>query len=110
MTIEQQAESNRRNLGFEVDHPFEDFIVEWLEKPGTPEAFTTEQCLYLSSCLELGYSAPATQTRFPPASQKDSVEAGKILRRLGYEKDKHQRRVNGKKKRRMWRRVDASSA
>ena len=99
-----------QQLGFEVDHPWEDFIVEWVEQPGTPAAFTTEQCLYLSGCLELGYSAPATQSRFPPVSQKDSVEAGKILRRLGYEKDKHQRRVNGKKQRRMWRRVDASSA
>ena len=110
LTDEQQAESDRRNLGFEVDHPWEDFIVEWLEKPGTPAAFTTEQCLYLSGCLELGYSAPTTQTHLPPASQKDSVEAGKILRRLGYEKDKHQRRFNGKKQRRMWRLVDASSA
>ena len=78
LTTEQRAESNCCNIGFAVVHPFEDFIVEWLEKPGTPAAFTTEQCLYLSGCLELGYSAPTTQTRFPPASQKDSVEAGKI--------------------------------
>ena len=43
-------------------------------------------------------------------SQRDAVEVGKILRRLGYEKDKHQLRENGKKQKRKWRRVDASSA
>ena len=42
-----------------------------------------------------------------PVAQKDAVEIGKILRRMGYVKDKHQRRENGKKLKRMWRRVDA---
>ena len=45
-----------------------------------------------------------------PVPQKDAVEIGKILRRLGYAQDKHQTRKNGKKGKRMWRRVDASSA
>ena len=116
LTTEQQAESNRRNLGFEVDHPWEDFIVEWLEKPGTPAAFTTEQCFHLSGCsgfdpdnIRAGmYSCGVTY--LAPVAQKDAVEIGKILRRLGYVKDKHQRRENGKKLKRMWRRVDASSA
>ena len=41
LTTEQQAESNRRNLGYERDHPWEDFIAVWIEKVGTPKAFTT---------------------------------------------------------------------
>ncbi len=45
-----------------------------------------------------------------PVPQRDAVEVGKILRRLGYVKDKHQLLKNGKKLKRMWRRVDASSA
>ena len=44
----------------------------------------------------------------PPVTQKDAVEIGKILRRLGYSKDKHQLR-NGKKQKRR-RRADASGA
>ena len=109
LTDAQQAESNRRNLGFEVDHPWEDYIAEWVETHGY-RPFTTEQCLYLSGCLEHGYAAASWRTIFTPVSQKDNVEASKILRRLGYEKDKHQRREKGKKLKRMWRRVDASSA
>ena len=109
LTDAQQAESNRRNLGFEVDHPWEDYIDEWVETHGY-RPFTTEQCLYLSGCLEHGYAAASWRTIFTPVSQKDNVEASKILRRLGYEKDKHQRREKGKKLKRMWRRVDASSA
>ena len=115
LTDQQQAESNRRNLGFEVDHPFEDFIVQWVEKPGVPAAFTTEEAAYLSGCM--GDPEYYTQTSgyfrggfLPPVTQKDAVEVGKILRRLGYVKDKHQLRENGKKQKRKWRRVDASSA
>ena len=116
LTTEQQAESNRRNLGYERDHPWEDFIAVWIEKVGTPKAFTTEQCFHLSGCagsdptsMANGMSAYGTRY-FPPVPQKDAVEVGKILRRLGYVKDKHQLRQNGKKQKRMWRRVDASSA
>lgn len=109
LTQEQQALSNQRNLGYEVDHPWEDYIADWLELRGS-QPFTTEQCLYLSRCLESPFGAPSLQSRFPPASQKDAMEAGKILRRLGYEKDRHQRRQNGKRLKRMWRRVDDSGA
>ena len=49
-------------------------------------------------------------TYLSPVQQRDAVEVGKILRRLGYVKDKHQLRENGKKLKRMWRRADASSA
>ena len=116
LTDAQQAESERRNLGFEIDHPWEDFIVEWLEKPGTPAAFTTEQCFHFSGCSGVDPAAMARgmdaygTSYLPPVAQKDAVEIGKILRRMGYVKDKHQRRENGKKLKRMWRRVDASSA
>ena len=116
LRIEQQAESNRRNLGFEVDHPWEDFIVVWIEKVGTPEAFTTEQCFHLSGCARsdptaMFYGISAyTASYYPPVPQKDAVEVGKILRRLGYVKDKHQRHENGKKLKSKWHHVDASSA
>lgn len=111
LTDQQQAESNRRNLGFELDHPWEDYIIQWLEKPGAPDAFTTEQCFHFSGC---GGEDPAAIARgmhaydssyLSPVLQRDAVEVGKILRRLGYEKDKHQKRVKGKKQKRMWRRV-----
>lgn len=110
LTTEQQAESNRRNLGYSVVHPFEDFIVEWLEKPGAPAAFTTEEAAYLSGCMgdpeNYGYTSSFRRGYLPPVAQKDAVEIGKILRRLGYVKDKHQRRENGKKQKRKWRRAD----
>ena len=70
-------------------------------------------CLYESNCVPKPFDSLGQQLYrcdYPPVSQRDAVEAGKILRRLGWEKDKHQRRVNGKKQRRLWRRVDASSA
>ena len=70
-------------------------------------------CLFGSGCLPKPFDPHGQQlydADYPSVSQKDSVEAGKILRRLGYEKDKHQRRVNGKKERRMWRRINASGA
>ena len=44
-----------------------------------------------------------------PVPQRDAAEVGKILRRLGYIKDKLQLRQNGKKLKRMWRRVAAST-
>lgn len=116
LTSKQQAESNRRNLGFELDHPWEDYIIQWLEKPGTPAAFTTEQCFHFSGCA--GHDPDAMRAGMyscgvqylSPVPQRDAVEVGKILRRLGYVKDKHQLRENGKKLKRMWRRADASSA
>ena len=60
-----------------------------------------------------GHSAvvsPSFTSDYPPLSQRNSVEVGKIRHRLGYEKDKHQRRDNRKKQKRMWRRINASSA
>ena len=45
-----------------------------------------------------------------PVLQRDAKEVGEIFRRLGYVKDKHKLRENGKKLKRMLRRVDASSA
>ena len=102
LTTEQQAESNRRNLGYERDHPWEDFIAVWIEKVGTPKAFTTEQCFHLSGCAGSDPTSMANGMRpmapgTPPVPQKDAVEVGKILRRLGYVSDKHQLRQNGKK-------------
>ena len=57
-----------------------------------------------------GVVSPSFTSDYPPLSQRNSVEVGKIRHRLGYEKDKHQRRDNRKKQKRMWRRINASSA
>ena len=32
LSLEHQNESNRRNLGFERNHPWEDFLADWLYK------------------------------------------------------------------------------
>ena len=96
LTFEEQAESNRRNLNFEVDHPWEDTIAEWLDKAPDPwerpDPFTSEECFYLSGCAgnPIEWRHARADDFFKPLDQKVAVEVGKILRRLGYEKDKHQ--------------------
>ena len=113
LTFEEQAESNRRNLNFEVDHPWEDTIAEWLEKAPDPwerpDPFTSEECFYLSGCAgnPIEWRHSRADDFFKPLDQKVAVEVGKILRRLGYEKDKHQSQGRSGKKRR-WRPSGAS--
>ena len=113
LTFEEQAESNRRNLSFEVDHPWEDTIAEWLDKAPDPwerpDPFTSEECFYLSGCAgnPIEWRHSRADDFFKPLDQKVAVEVGKILRRLGYQKDKHQSSGKSGKKRR-WRPSGAS--
>lgn len=109
LNTEQRAESERRNLRYEVEDPWEDYIREWLETCNCGRAFTSEECVYLSGCKDSGFSAPSAATRFQALDQKDALRVGKILRRLGYQKDEHQTAGPGGKKRR-WRLVDGSVA
>ena len=51
------------------------------------------------------YRYSSREGYLPPVPQKETREVGEILRRLGYVKDKHQRRENGKKQKRKWRRA-----
>ncbi|WP_188021989.1 VapE domain-containing protein [Synechococcus sp. RS9907] len=104
LSQEHQAESNRRNLGFELKHPWEDYLADWLHNllPHIKE-FTAEEALNMSGALgsayDMGWGHP-----YPALPYKDSVEVGKILRRLGCTQDKHPRRrtILGQSKRRRW--------
>ena len=107
LTTEQQAESNRRNRRYEQDHPWEEYIASWIDDleqtlPHIKE-FTSEQALNLSGAIGEYGSAAGWDHRFPALKQKDAVEVGRILRRLGFECDKHPVRRGGQR-RRFWRR------
>jgi hypothetical protein len=97
LSREHQNESNRRNLGFELDHPWEDFLSDWLHNlsPHIRE-FTAQQALNMSGALgsvnNMGWGHP-----YPALPYKDSVEVGKILRRLGCHQDKNPVRKFGKR-------------
>ena len=74
-----------------------------------PDPFTSEECFYLSGCAgnPIEWRHSRADDFFKPLDQKVAVELGKILRRLGYEKDKHQSQGRSGKKRR-WRPSGAS--
>jgi hypothetical protein len=99
LTYQQQAESNRRNLGFEVDHPWEDYIADWfhdIKRLGVTY-FSAEQALNMSGAL--GACSTGWNFPYPALPYKDSVEVGKILRRLGCTQDKNAVRKDGKRRR-----------
>jgi len=97
LSDEQQNESNRRNRGYEQEHPWESRIARWLTLY-TPQGFTTEQCLLKS---EIRICEDAIQ-------QKDLQDAANILRRLGYNKTLHQVRAYNNK--RVWFPASGASA
>ena len=76
---------------------------------GAPDPFTSEECFYLSGCAgnPIEWRHSRADDFFKPLDQKVAIEVGKILRRLGYEKDKHQSQGRSGKKRR-WRPSGAS--
>ena len=105
----QQTESNKRNLGYEADHPYEDFIADWIDRlekdfPHIKE-FTTEQALNLSGAIGQDVQCMGWGYAFKALERRDAVEVSRILRRLGYVQDEHPVRRNGKR-RRYWRRAD----
>lgn len=85
----EQNESNRRNRGFEQEHPWTEPIATWLHMT-TPQGFTTVECLIQA------------ELRFDKTSitQKDLQDAAKVLQSLGYIRTKHQLRRYGKQ--RVW--------
>ncbi len=106
LSREHQNESNRRNLRFEKNHPWEDYLFDWLDKCRrlTPhiKEFTVEQALYLSGAFGSDYDR--FEANYPSLSYKDNLVACQILRRLGCTQDKNpvRRIVNGVVKRRRW--------
>jgi predicted P-loop ATPase len=89
LSNEDQNESNRRNLNFEQEHPWESIIARWLSLE-TPQGFTTEECLLKS---DIFISQALIQT-------KDMKVASTMLQRLGYKKTPHQQRRYSNK--RVW--------
>lgn len=87
LSREQQNESDRRNRGYEQEHPWESRIARWLNQ-NTPQGFSTEQCL-----LESGIRICEDTIQ-----QRDFQDAAKVLTRLGYNKTRHQlRRYSNKR-------------
>ena len=71
---------------------------------GAPGPLHQRGMLYLSGCAgnPIEWRHARADDFFKPLDQKVAVEVGKILRRMGYEKDKHQSQGRSGKKRR-WR-------
>ena len=112
LSAKQQADSNRRNRRYEQDHPWEDYIGSWIEdvERDLPhvEEFTSEQALYMSGAVGQSESANGWGYQYPALKQKDAVEVGRILRRLGFVQDTNAVRRNGEGRRRYWRRPDTA--
>ena len=105
LSREHQNESNRRNLSFEKDHPWEDHLLNWVDNlPPHIKEFTAEQAVNLSGVFGSAYESMGWSGKFPALSTKDSREVGQILRRLGCTQDPNpvRRIVNGSSTRRRW--------
>jgi predicted P-loop ATPase len=86
---EQQLESERRNRGFEVEHPFSDLLATWV-LDHSRGGFTTKQAIQDSGC----------RGQFDKIEQRDLQDASRILRRLGYYRTTHPERTFDNK--RIW--------
>lgn len=96
LTPGQQAESNARNLNNTVELQFIGQLARWTEGPDCPTEFTTDAALIESLCRSRDN-----------IRQSDLNAAGHALKELGFAKDKHQQRKDGKKLLRMWRRASS---
>ena len=106
LSLEHQNESNRRNLGFERNHPWEDYLADLLHNlPPHIKSFSAEAALNVSGAL--GACPTGWDYAYSALPYKDSVEVGKILRRLGCTQGKHPVRKDGKR-RRWWHPPDTS--
>lgn len=99
LTPAQQAESNARNVNNTVELQFIGQLARWTEGPGCPPEFTTDTAL----------SQSLYRSR-DNIRQSDLNAAGHALKALGFVKDKHQQRKDGKKLPRMWRRASSASS
>lgn len=88
-----QLESNRRNRGYEPEHIWLAPLHKWL-KTTAPTCFSTDQALIDAGLRE--------KDRLGSHDQRIAAE---LLRDLGYVRDEHQPRKDGKRMPRMWRRA-----
>tara|TARA_R100000655_G_scaffold105900_1_gene154571 strand:+ start:95 stop:1357 length:1263 start_codon:yes stop_codon:yes gene_type:complete len=95
LSNELQEESDIRNLSYEEDHPFMARLAEWTNRTCNQFPFTTEQALEDSDCRD-GHKI----------SKHDQKEAGNCLRKLGFNKDTHQRRYGEQPRARRWRKPE----
>jgi len=87
LSPEDQTESNRRNRQYEQEHPWETPIANWLQQ-FTPQGFATDECL-IGAGIRFDRSS---------VSQRDLLDASKVLTQLGYNRTQHQmRRYNNKR-------------
>jgi len=93
LSPEHQLESNRRNRGFEPEHVWLAPLQRWAES-SPPPFFSTDQALIGAGIRENDRLSP-----------QDARCAAGILRDLGYEQDRHQTRIDGGKRARLWRRA-----
>ena len=98
LSPEQQLESNRRNRGYEPEHVWLGPLQRWLERPGSPKYFTTDQALVGAGLCDDGR-----------LGSQDARSAASVLRDLGCQQDQHQIRTDGGKRARMWRRASVVS-
>jgi predicted P-loop ATPase len=92
-----QLESNRRNLGYEPEHIWLAPLQKWL-RTYAPAEFSTDVALIGAGLRD--------KDRLGSHDQRIAAE---LLRDLGYVRDEHQTRQDGKRLPRMWRRASDAS-
>jgi predicted P-loop ATPase len=92
LSTHDQAESERRNLGYAPEHPWLALLLRWM--PSAPIEFTSDQALTGSGCVG--------ESRI---ERKHQNEVAPLLRSLGFTRDQHQSRPDGGTRPRFWRRV-----
>ena len=97
LSQEHQLESNRRNRGYEPEHIWLAPLQKWL-KTYAPAEFSTDVALIGAGLRD--------KERLGSHDQRIAAE---LLRDLGYVRDEHQLRKDGKRMPRMWRRASDDS-
>ena len=92
MTLEQQNESNRRNLDYESQHPYQDAIEKELRKWGSETEFSIQGLL----------SDAGIKTEIKEIKQQDMYDVAKILKTLGYKKTRQSKCPITKSRARLW--------
>jgi len=92
MTLEQQNESNRRNLDYESQHPYQDAIEKELRKWGGETEFSIQGLL----------SDAGIKTEIKEINQKDMYDVAKILKTLGYKKTRQSKCPITNSRARLW--------
>ena len=90
LSADLQRQSNEQNSSFELGHPWEEMLAEWVAKPMSPDQFTTAQALIGAGCRGDGH-----------IQRRDEMEASNLLTKLGYFKTKHKVTV-GRIRGRFW--------